>query len=598
MSGPLIITGMHRSGTSMVAGLLGACGLGLGERLIEPDAHNPRGYHEDAEIVALQGRMLKAATRGGRGGWPDWGYTEDRVFDRSTEAWFEDEARACLNERAARAEGAWGWKDPRSTFLLDFWQERAPGMNVCAVYRDPWDVAASIGRQGSPAFSEPATALDIWLAYNRALLEFLARHPERVLLVAALRVMERPDELPRRLADRFGPNLQAPPQLEREIDPNLLGAPEHPRVIEEALSHPGVEATLDELHAAAAMPGVLPAAGLSKVSVVIPCYNDGATLAESVASVTRGRLPHAEIVVVDDGSDDPATVETIEAMGAHGCRVIRQPNRGLWAARNAGVEAAAGDYILPLDADNRAHPNYLIEAVAALDRDPALDVVYASPCFIGDRADLWSPPDFDLTRLLAGNFIDACALIRRRTLLEAEGYDTTLPSPAGYEDWELWIRLADAGRRFQRLEGFLFDYRVRSDSLTRECRQPPHHEALVRHIAGRHAPLYRERAPEVFVVLQARHNELMLHHEAWQATLSGEVKKLHREQERLRRVLGRTRAELKRERRHRKAAERKRRRMERTAAWRMRAFIRGFTRAFRARGNRRRSGERDGGGGA
>ncbi|HEY8019943.1 MAG TPA: hypothetical protein VIH93_02510, partial [Thermoanaerobaculia bacterium] len=143
---PLVVAGMHRSGTSLAASWIGAAGVDLGERLIPADDANPRGYFEDAAFVELHGRMLRAATREDDGGHRDWGWTESERFDRQRFAPFCDPARALLARRAA-AGGPWGWKDPRTTLALDFWDELTGGAaRYLLVYRVPWDVADSMQR--------------------------------------------------------------------------------------------------------------------------------------------------------------------------------------------------------------------------------------------------------------------------------------------------------------------------------------------------------------------------------------------------------------------------------------------------------------------
>jgi glycosyltransferase involved in cell wall biosynthesis len=88
------------------------------------------------------------------------------------------------------------------------------------------------------------------------------------------------------------------------------------------------------------------------VSVIIPCFNHGEFLPEAVASVAAIERPDVELIVVDDGSTDERTCQEIDAIIAQGIKVVRQENKGVAAARNAGVLVAKGQYILPLDADN------------------------------------------------------------------------------------------------------------------------------------------------------------------------------------------------------------------------------------------------------
>src|ERR1039458_6397603 len=96
-----------------------------------------------------------------------------------------------------------------------------------------------------------------------------------------------------------------------------------------------------------------------KVSVVIPCFNHGEFLPEAVASVAHIGRDDVELIVVDDGSTDERTRKEMDALVAQGINVVRQENKGLAAARNAGILISKGEYILPLDADNRLRSGYI-----------------------------------------------------------------------------------------------------------------------------------------------------------------------------------------------------------------------------------------------
>jgi len=115
--------------------------------------------------------------------------------------------------------------------------------------------------------------------------------------------------------------------------------------------------------------------------------------------------------------------------------VVAQPNSGLGAARNAGIRLAKGEFILPLDSDNRVRDAYLNEAASLLKDNPSLDVIYADAEYFGDRNGRWQIPEFDLLSLIRMNFIDACALYRKSLWEKVGGYDEHMPS-MGVEDWD------------------------------------------------------------------------------------------------------------------------------------------------------------------
>jgi glycosyltransferase involved in cell wall biosynthesis len=204
--------------------------------------------------------------------------------------------------------------------------------------------------------------------------------------------------------------------------------------------------------------------GEGKVSIVIPCYNHGAMLREALASVEQVRNANLlEVIIVDDGSSEAETREILSELEEAGYCVVAQPNRGLGAARNTGIQLARGEFILPLDSDNRVRDAYLSEAVSLLKENPSLDVIYADAEYFGDRSGRWQIPEFDLLSLIRMNFIDACALYRKSLWEKVGGYDEHMRM--GWEDWDFWLRVAAHGGAFFHLPKIGFDYRVRSDSM-------------------------------------------------------------------------------------------------------------------------------------
>src|SRR5436305_2564424 len=175
---PIVVAGMHRSGTSLVAAFLAAAGIDMGGRLLPADAGNPRGYFEDLEVVELNAATLRAAVPADEPGHADWGWTESERFDPGVLAGHLAAASALAAKRAGRGR-PWGFKDPRTTVLLDAWDEALSGLGAryVLVYRLPWEVAESMPRLGAPVFLDhPEHAYRIWSFYNRRLLDFRRRH--------------------------------------------------------------------------------------------------------------------------------------------------------------------------------------------------------------------------------------------------------------------------------------------------------------------------------------------------------------------------------------------------------------------------------------
>jgi glycosyltransferase involved in cell wall biosynthesis len=185
------------------------------------------------------------------------------------------------------------------------------------------------------------------------------------------------------------------------------------------------------------------------VSVVIPTRNRWALLARAALRSVRAQTGVAtETIVVDDGSTDPMPEEL-----SHGgdVRVVRLPDRrGVAAARNAGIGIARGDWIAFLDDDDLWSPDKLRAQLDAAERDAA-DMVYAGVVSLDANGTAQYafplPPSKELPRrLLAGSALPAgCSNVIARTALVRElgGFDEELHQLA---DWDLWIRLAWAGR--------------------------------------------------------------------------------------------------------------------------------------------------------
>src|SRR5437899_11013194 len=133
-----------------------------------------------------------------------------------------------------------------------------------------------------------------------------------------------------------------------------------------------------------------------KVSIVIPCFNHGAMLREALASLEEVRNENLlEVIIVDDGSSDAETIRILKEVAEAGYNVVSQPNGGLGAARNAGIRRAKGEFILPLDSDNRLRRVYLEQGVSLLKENPSLGVIYADAEYFGEKTGRWQVQEFD-----------------------------------------------------------------------------------------------------------------------------------------------------------------------------------------------------------
>lgn len=242
-----------------------------------------------------------------------------------------------------------------------------------------------------------------------------------------------------------------------------------------------------------------------KVSVVIPCYNDGRFLKDAVNSAFELDPEIVELIIVNDGSTDQETLALLESYKRKGIKVLSHENRGLAFTRNRGIGEAKGMYILPLDADNVIKPRYIEKGIAILDKGE-FDIVYANPFFIGEveQKRKFISHDFIGEDLIWGNYIDACAIFKKSVWEHTNGYDEKMPYQ-GFEDWDFWLGCYLAGFKFKYINEELFGYRIRNDSMM---------AGLVneKKVAKCHDYIVQKHAVGIVKSLKKAHNFYSRHH--------------------------------------------------------------------------------------
>lgn len=224
-------------------------------------------------------------------------------------------------------------------------------------------------------------------------------------------------------------------------------------------------------------------------SIIIPCYNTGQFLIEAINSVLVLDIDGLEIVVVNDGSTDEFTLSVLNSIHNPIITIIHQENKGLSAARNIGVKFSSNKFIFFLDSDNRVKLGYFEKALKAFNENSDVGVVYSRPFFFGEsNIPRFNSQKFNFDALLARNFIDACAFVRRDAFNEIGGFDENRGLYIS-EDWEFWIRLALTTWKFHFLDEQLFDYRIRKDSMIGEGNEEKIKMAL-RYIGNKHGFIF------------------------------------------------------------------------------------------------------------
>ncbi len=225
-----------------------------------------------------------------------------------------------------------------------------------------------------------------------------------------------------------------------------------------------------------------------KVSVVIPCYNQAEFLVEAVESVISQTYKNWECIIVNDGSLDE-TDEIAKKLESKDLRIryLKKENGGLSDARNAGIALAIGDYILPLDADDKIGSEYLEEAVHVLETNNNVKIVYCYAEFFGEKSGTWNLPEFSIEKMLLYNLIFCTALFRKEDYERTSGYDIGMKY--GWEDWDFWLSILENGGEVYKLNDTYFFYRVKESSMILSM-TPEESIYLKKRVYSNHSEMY------------------------------------------------------------------------------------------------------------
>lgn len=257
---------------------------------------------------------------------------------------------------------------------------------------------------------------------------------------------------------------------------------------------------------------------MKKVSVIMPCFNDGAYIEEAVASIRAQTYPNIELVIIDDGSDEPETKAVLEKLESSGAVLLHTNRLRPAGARNTGIAAATGEYILPVDADDLIAPNYIEKAVKIMDDNDNIGVVYCHADLFGEQSGPWELPDYSLEKMLLDNIIFVSAMFRREDWCKVGGYRTTMKH--GMEDYDFWLSILELDRNVHQLPEVLFHYRIKPVSRTTRFQEDP---AVVqqtyRMIYNQHPVLYEKYKDLYAMVLRDALIEQLFLNRAYQKSI-------------------------------------------------------------------------------
>jgi glycosyltransferase involved in cell wall biosynthesis len=198
-------------------------------------------------------------------------------------------------------------------------------------------------------------------------------------------------------------------------------------------------------------------------------------------------------VIADDHSTDEETVRVLAALRREGVKVIRlEEHAGLAAARNRALHESTARYVFPLDADDFALPGMLSRLADILDDNSQLGVAYGDIEEISAGGHILRevPLEIDPFRLVYANKMPLGAMYRRDVIEPFGGWTDPDPEVPGYEDWDLWMSLAEAGVRGRHLGRgtAAYGYRIQTHRLTTTTRRS--HPRLYRALRERHPTLF------------------------------------------------------------------------------------------------------------
>lgn len=234
---------------------------------------------------------------------------------------------------------------------------------------------------------------------------------------------------------------------------------------------------------------------MKKVSVIIPCYNHGKYIQETVDSILASTYPNIEIVITNDGSTDEYTNQILSELPTKfsQIKVITTENQGTSKACKVAVENSTGDFILPMGSDDKIHPGYIEEAVSILDAHKELGLVYCNAEYFDAKTGPWELPEFSIDQMKQGNCIFCAALYRKSDYDRTEGYHDDMRN---WEDYDLWLSLLELGLGVYKIPKVYFYYRITGVSKTDAVRKDKERgQRLMSQIKAHHPNFFKTPAP-------------------------------------------------------------------------------------------------------
>lgn len=229
---------------------------------------------------------------------------------------------------------------------------------------------------------------------------------------------------------------------------------------------------------------------MSRVSIIIPCFNDHKFIERSIKSALSQSYTNTEVIVVDDGSNN-RTKKLLNNLNPKLDLLLSQTNLGQSTARNNGIKKATGELILVLDSDDYFESDFVEKAVRQFSDDPKLGLVTCYGRRVDERGkilDIFKPKGGGIENFLFQNCAFGSSMFAKSDWQLIQGYDESMKE--GFEDWEFYIRLMALGKSAYVIPEVLFNYQLRSNSTTSRANKKRYQ--LEKYILNKHNDLYKK----------------------------------------------------------------------------------------------------------
>ncbi len=240
-----------------------------------------------------------------------------------------------------------------------------------------------------------------------------------------------------------------------------------------------------------------------KLTVVVPYFNMGHFLDETIQSILLSEYPDKDIIIINDGSTDDNSLKKLDKYRNHDkIRVVDIANSGLAKARNYGAKLSSSEYLAFLDADDTVEKTYYSKAIAAIS---SYDNVHFSGCwtqYFGDSDKIWPAFTPEPPVLLYHNMINSSSLVYKLNSFLHAGMNDSEMLFQGWEDYESVVSMVASGLNGVVIPEPLFNYRIRAKSMVRGLSKEKK-LVLFQHISEKHKRIYAKFAPDLFNLLNA-----------------------------------------------------------------------------------------------